>query len=502
MPNRFATITVAVSAALSLWLAAPRACGAGLPAATTLGSSNITSSSVTIYGQINPNGATTSAYFELGTTTSYGRSTTTINAGSGSLPATANANFSGLAANTLHHYRVVAYNSFGTNFGLDATFTTLAGPSIPPTVTTQGATNITTSDVRINGQINPNSAATTAYFELGATTNYGMSTSTLNAGSGSSPVSASADFHGLSPGTLYHYRVVAYNSFGTNFGADATFTTLGGLVIAPTAVNTNALAPGHFVRLRQAAPAFGNVTNITAAEALLGLAASNSAVAFDAYDVGISTVNYADFATSPSPQGQLGLDRDIHAIPGNTAPATDQNNYAMEITGYIYIPQTGSWTFYVNSDEGFRLRMGAANDIVMEFAGTRTPATSSGVVSVPSPGYYHYQLTYFEFTGGSEVEFFAGAPGQQTLYLVGDPFSTAPVYHDLELPRLNIASQASEVVLSWPLKSGTWTLQSNTNLASAASWVTVSPAPVVTTGQYIVTNSANTPAQFYRLKLP
>src|SRR6185369_1370553 len=108
---------------------------------------------------------------------------------------------------------------------------------------------------------------------------------------------------GLFPGTVYHYRVVAYNSFGTNFGLDATFTTLAGLPISPTAVDTNTLASGHFVWLRQAAPAFGNLTNITAAEALLSLASSNSAVAFDAYDVGVRTVNYADFATSPPPQG-------------------------------------------------------------------------------------------------------------------------------------------------------------------------------------------------------
>jgi len=501
MPKRFATVTIAFTSALSLWLATSRTYGAGLPTATTLGATNITSSSVTVNGQINPNGAATTAYFELGTTSNYGRSTATVNAGSGTLPALASANFNGLSASTLQHYRVVAFNSFGTNFGADATFTTSAGPGIPPTVTTPGATNITTSSVNISGQINPNGSATTAYFELGTTTNYGTST-TINAGSGSSPVTANADFNGLFPGTLYHYRAVAFSSFVTNFGVDATFTTLGGLAIAPTAVDTNAIAPGHFVWLRQAAPAFGNLTNITAAEALLSLVSSNSAVAFDAYDVGVATVNYADFATSSPPQGQLGLDRDIHAMPGNTAPVTDQNNYAMEMTGYIYIPQAGSWTFHVNSDEGFRLRMGAANAVVTEFTGTRTPADSSAVVSVPSAGYYHYQLTCFEFTSGSEVEFSAGAPGQQILRLVGDPFSSLPVYHDIELPRLNIASQASQVVLSWPLKSGAWTLQSNTNLDFITSWVTVSPAPVVTAGQYVVTNNANTPAQFYRLKLP
>ena len=174
----------------------------------------------------------------------------------------------------------------------------------------------------------------------------------------------------------------------------------------------------------------------------------------------------------------------------------------MQMTGYIYIPQGGSWTFYVHSDEGFRLRMGASNEVVAEFTGTRTPAESSGVVSVPSAGYYPYQLTYFELTGGSEVEFFAAAPGQQTLTLVGSILSPLQVFHVMEAPLLNIARQGSEVVLSWPIQSGAGTLQSNTNLASSASWVPVGPAPVVTAGQYVVTNSASMPALFYRLKLP
>jgi hypothetical protein len=267
-------------------------------------------------------------------------------------------------------------------------------------------------------------------------------------------------------------------------------------------VDTNTLAPGHFVRLRQAAPSFGNLTNITAAEALLNLPSTNTAVAFDAYDVGVATVNYADFATSPAPQGLIGLDRNIHAIPGNTAPATDQDNYAIEVKGYLYIPQAGSWTFHVDSDEGFRLRMGASNDVVAEFTGTRTPADSSVVVSVPSPGYYHYQLTYFELTGGSEVEFFAGAPGELTLRLVGDHFGTLLVYHELEAPVLNIASQPGLVVVSWPVKYGVGTLQGNTNVASNASWITVAPAPVAAGSQYVVTNFVNIPTLFYRLKLP
>src|SRR5205809_6785596 len=120
MPTRFSAIATAVISAFTLWLASSPSHGAGLPGVTTLGATNITSSSVRVTGQVNPNGAATTGYFELGTTTNYGNSTPTFNAGSGTGTVAALADFFGLLPNTLYHYRVVATNSFGTSFGLDA----------------------------------------------------------------------------------------------------------------------------------------------------------------------------------------------------------------------------------------------------------------------------------------------------------------------------------------------------------------------------------------------
>src|SRR5580765_2609050 len=125
MPTRFSTIATSVTSAFTLWLASSQSHGAGLPAATTFGATNITSSSVRVFGQVNPNGAATAGYFQLGATTNYDRSTSAFDAGGGTGGVVAIADFLGLVPNTPYHYRVVAYNSFGTNFGLDATFTTL-----------------------------------------------------------------------------------------------------------------------------------------------------------------------------------------------------------------------------------------------------------------------------------------------------------------------------------------------------------------------------------------
>ena len=74
------------------------------------------------------------------------------------------------------------------------------------------ATGVTTTAAQLNGTVNPNGAATTYHFDYGLTTAYGTSTTGVSAGSGTSDVSASAALSALTPGTTYHYRVVAVNS--------------------------------------------------------------------------------------------------------------------------------------------------------------------------------------------------------------------------------------------------------------------------------------------------
>jgi hypothetical protein len=53
--------------------------------------------------------------------------------------------------------------------------------------------------------------------------------------------------------------------------------------------------------------------------------------------------------------------------------------------------------------------------------------------------------------------------------------------------------------LTSPTNAAAFTLQSTTDLASAAVWATVSPEPVVVNGQNAVTNAVSGTQQFYRL---
>ena len=130
----------------------------------------------------------------------------------------------GLSPATAYHYRVVATNAAGTTIGADQTFTT---PPLRPTALTGAASAISQTTATLSGGVNPNGAATTYHFDLGATIAYGMSwpTSDATVGSDSADHTVMAAVVGLAPGTTYHYRVVATNSTGVSYGTDQTFTT-------------------------------------------------------------------------------------------------------------------------------------------------------------------------------------------------------------------------------------------------------------------------------------
>lgn len=101
------------------------------------------------------------------------------------------------------------------------------GPTVTsPTVVTSAATSVTASTATLNGTVNPNGILTSAWFEYGLTTSYGTSTASQAQGYGTSASPVNAALTGLTPNTLYHYRLVAQNGETTAYGSDLTFTTL------------------------------------------------------------------------------------------------------------------------------------------------------------------------------------------------------------------------------------------------------------------------------------
>jgi len=263
---------------------------AATPTVTTLPASGIAVSNATLNATVNPNGATTTIYFQWGTTTSYGNTTALTGIGSGTSATAVNAAISSLLPGTTYHYLIIASNSVGMVTGADGTFTT---PALVPMAATLPATGVTVSSAALNGMVDPNGAAATAYFQWGTNTSYGSSTALTSAGSGNGDVMVNTALGNLSPGTVYHYLIVASNSVGTVSGVDATFTTpalapmattlpASGVVVSNAILNASVNPEGSptIVYFQWGATSsYGNTTGPTGAGNGANAVAINSALA-------------------------------------------------------------------------------------------------------------------------------------------------------------------------------------------------------------------------------
>jgi hypothetical protein len=209
------------------------------PSVTAVAASSITATGAKLNGKINPNGRSTTYYFEYGTTTSYGSKGATLSAGNGTSVANVSGTVTTLKAGTTYHFTVVATSDAGTTKGADLSFVTAA----PPTVSAAAVAQLGATSANVGGSVNPNGHATTWYVEYGTSTSYGKKTASSSAGSGTAGVPVSATLTPLKGGTLYHFRIVATNSLGTTRGPDSTLTTVGAPAVVTGQVPVTALSP-------------------------------------------------------------------------------------------------------------------------------------------------------------------------------------------------------------------------------------------------------------------
>jgi Tol biopolymer transport system component len=120
----------------------------------------------------------------------------------------------GLNADATYRFRLVATNSEGTIDGKELTFTTLGSPQI----TEIRALNAAQASATLEAKVNPRGFLTRYRVEWGPTAAYGNSIPANGfeplLGSGEQPVLVTAELSGLSPGTIYHYRIVASSGEG------------------------------------------------------------------------------------------------------------------------------------------------------------------------------------------------------------------------------------------------------------------------------------------------
>jgi hypothetical protein len=124
--------------------------------------------------------------------------------------------------------------------------------------TTGGASAVTFSSVRLNGSVDPNSTATTYYFQYGTTIALGTQTVAGSAGKGKKAVHVATDVGGLAPATRYFYRVVAHNRSGTTLGKRRSFKTHRQPLGVSLSASPNPVAPGQGTTLAGTLTGTGN----------------------------------------------------------------------------------------------------------------------------------------------------------------------------------------------------------------------------------------------------
>jgi phosphodiesterase/alkaline phosphatase D-like protein len=95
------------------------------PSATTLQADGLTAITATLHATVNAQNDSTTISFEYGLTPAYGSTVTAAESPAlGMADTSASAAITGLTADTLYHFRVVASSSGGTTEGADQTFST------------------------------------------------------------------------------------------------------------------------------------------------------------------------------------------------------------------------------------------------------------------------------------------------------------------------------------------------------------------------------------------
>ncbi|HEX2016836.1 MAG TPA: hypothetical protein VGN69_09085 [Solirubrobacteraceae bacterium] len=125
--RRGACLALVLGAGLVL-LGPGSAAGAGRPVVHTGPATQVTPSSATLTGSINPNGRASSYFFQFGVSRSYSGQSGFYESDSRSVNEPLSVPVSNLAADTTYHYRLVAINEFGRSVGPDRSLKTAKIP--------------------------------------------------------------------------------------------------------------------------------------------------------------------------------------------------------------------------------------------------------------------------------------------------------------------------------------------------------------------------------------
>jgi len=213
------------------------------PTVTTGAVTNIAITTATVAGNVTDDHGAAVSTRGICYATTANPTTASDKVASGSGEGSFSSNLTGLSPNTLYYARAYATNSVGTSYGSQTSFTTLQGT---PEVTTGLASSVTKNSATCAGEVvdDNGSAVTEAGIVYSINANPTTANNKVTTSSGVGVFSESLT--GLAVATTYHFRAYATNAEGTEYGDDATFTTLpagpSGLSATSTGKTTVSLA--------------------------------------------------------------------------------------------------------------------------------------------------------------------------------------------------------------------------------------------------------------------
>jgi phosphodiesterase/alkaline phosphatase D-like protein len=185
------------------------------------GAAQLSGASVVLAGTVDPVGRSTTWWFEIGPTTSYGTSTVVRSAGSGRGAIAVSETVAGLTPGAEYHARLVARSSAGTTRGWDVVFRMGAAPVIGRAT----ASGISLTRGQVGAEVVTSGLETRVWVELGRGGTFSTRTAAVVLPAAPSSARISIRVSGLAPGSRYSFRVVAANLVGTTTGPTSSFGT-------------------------------------------------------------------------------------------------------------------------------------------------------------------------------------------------------------------------------------------------------------------------------------
>ena len=203
-----------------------------VPSSVTKPVTNLTGSSATLNGTINPEGTNLDTFWHFeyrkaGTVPWTAVPQPEVNIGHGKSPVDVSQNISKLDPNSDYEYRLVASREFGGGT-TNSTIAHLKTAFEAPVLSLIAPSHITDTEATLQGMVDARNSSATYYFEYGKTASYGSVIPLDEEGDAGAKLGPNGVFERLTelePETTYHFKLIATNPGGTTESVDHELTT-------------------------------------------------------------------------------------------------------------------------------------------------------------------------------------------------------------------------------------------------------------------------------------